>query len=65
MDDTSALEVAGLNKSFGSIEALKNLQLAIEPGCFFGLLGPIGDDADPGCYYALLFSADGHCHLAF
>lgn len=38
----SALKVVGLNKSFGSVEALKNLDLAIEPGCFFGLLGPNG-----------------------
>jgi ABC-type multidrug transport system ATPase subunit len=43
LEDKSALEAVGLGKSFGMVEALKNLDLAIEPGCFFGLLGPNGD----------------------
>lgn len=42
MEQMSALEAAGLSKSFGTVKALKGLDLAIEPGCFFGLLGPNG-----------------------
>lgn len=37
-----AIEAANLSKSFGAIDALKNLSLSAETGSFFGLLGPNG-----------------------
>lgn len=38
----SAIEVAGLHKSYGSLHALKGIDLVIEEGEFFGLLGSNG-----------------------
>ena len=38
----TALLADRLNKSFGSIQALKDLSFSIEAGSFFGLLGPNG-----------------------
>ena len=34
-----ALKAVGLNKSFGTKEVLKNLDLTIEPGRIYGLIG--------------------------
>lgn len=36
------LIVKGINKSFGSVEALKDVDLEVRPGEFFTLLGPSG-----------------------
>lgn len=36
------LEISGLNKRYGSIQAVNNLELKIEKGTVFGLLGPNG-----------------------
>jgi len=36
------IEVKGLKKSFGKIEALKNVGFSVDKGEFFGLLGPNG-----------------------
>jgi ABC-2 type transport system ATP-binding protein len=36
------INIKGLRKSFGKIEAIKNIDLQIEKGEFFGLLGPNG-----------------------
>ena len=37
-----ALKAVGLNKSFGTKEVLKNLDLTIEPGRIYGLIGRNG-----------------------
>ncbi|MGM0369233.1 MAG: ABC transporter ATP-binding protein [Bacillota bacterium] len=37
-----AIEIENLNKSYGDIQALQNINLTIEQGEFFGLLGPNG-----------------------
>jgi multiple sugar transport system ATP-binding protein len=39
---TSAIVAAGINKSFGEVEALKELELDVPEGSFFVLLGPSG-----------------------
>jgi ABC-2 type transport system ATP-binding protein len=36
------IHTEGLRKSFGKVEALKGVDLAVEPGMVFGLLGPNG-----------------------
>ncbi len=36
------LECIGLSKSYGSVKALENIDLAVEPGRVVGLLGPNG-----------------------
>jgi ABC-2 type transport system ATP-binding protein len=38
----SAIEVSGLRKSYGSLEAVRGVDFAIEEGEVFGLLGPNG-----------------------
>jgi len=40
--ETTAIEVAGLARSFGETPALKSVDLALETGGVFGLLGPNG-----------------------
>ncbi len=42
MNKESVLEVQNLSKSFGAIQAVKNLTLSVEPGSVYGLLGPNG-----------------------
>ncbi|MGE3961657.1 MAG: ATP-binding cassette domain-containing protein [Dehalococcoidia bacterium] len=37
-----AIQVEGVTKSFGKVEALRGVNLAVEPGIVFGLLGPNG-----------------------
>ena len=37
-----AIVVEGLVKSFGSVEALRGIDLDVAPGTVFGLLGPNG-----------------------
>src|SRR3954467_14155545 len=37
-----AVEVTGIARRFGSVQALKGVDLAVMPGEFFGLLGPNG-----------------------
>jgi len=39
---TPAIEVAGLGKHYGRINAVDDLSLTVEPGEVFGLLGPNG-----------------------
>jgi len=39
---TQILEINGLNKRYGSIQALNNLNLSVKKGSVFGLLGPNG-----------------------
>jgi len=36
------IKISGLKKSFGSVRAIKNIDLSIRQGEFFGLLGPNG-----------------------
>ena len=38
----NAIEVAGLRKSFGAVQALKGVDLHVRQGEFYGLLGPNG-----------------------
>jgi ABC-2 type transport system ATP-binding protein len=40
--DAGGISVAGVGKSFGSVEALKDVSLEVEEGSVFGLLGPNG-----------------------
>ena len=39
---TKAIEIKNLNKSYGDVQALEDVNLTIEKGEFFGLLGPNG-----------------------
>ena len=39
---TQILEIKGLNKRYGSIQAVNNLNLSLKKGSVFGLLGPNG-----------------------
>ena len=39
---TAAIEIAGVRKQYGALEALKETDLTIQRGEFFGLLGPNG-----------------------
>ena len=39
---TQILEINGLNKRYGSIQAVNNLNLSVKKGSVFGLLGPNG-----------------------
>ncbi|WP_058366309.1 ABC transporter ATP-binding protein [Haloparvum sedimenti] len=39
---TNALEIDGLRKQYGDVEALKGVSLTVPEGAFFGLLGPNG-----------------------
>ena len=39
---TPAVELVGLTKSFGSVTAVDDLDLRIEDGEFFSMLGPSG-----------------------
>jgi ABC-type Fe3+/spermidine/putrescine transport system ATPase subunit len=41
-NEIPAVEVSGLAKNFGSVEALKGVDLEVEPGQYFVLLGPSG-----------------------
>jgi len=38
----NVLEISGLNKRYGNIQAVNNLELKVEKGTVFGLLGPNG-----------------------
>ena len=40
--DTSAIEIRGLLKQYGSLQALHGIDLTVKRGEFFGLLGPNG-----------------------
>jgi ABC-2 type transport system ATP-binding protein len=40
--DSAAIEAHGLKKSFGAVEALRGVDLRVEPGTVLGLLGPNG-----------------------
>ncbi len=42
MADDVIIRTDGLKKSFGKVEALKGVDLAVEQGTVFGLLGPNG-----------------------
>ena len=37
-----AVETQGLRKSYGKVEALRGIDLAVDAGSVFGLLGPNG-----------------------
>ena len=41
-NETPAVEVSGLSKSYGSVVALKGIDLQVGPGQYFVLLGPSG-----------------------
>ncbi|MGH3351910.1 MAG: ABC transporter ATP-binding protein, partial [Nocardioides sp.] len=41
-ENTPAVEIAGLHKSYGSFKALDGLDLSVEPGQVAGFLGPNG-----------------------
>lgn len=41
-DETPAVEVRGLKKSFGKVDAVKSIDFEVRPGEVFGFLGPNG-----------------------
>ncbi len=42
MTSMAAVEVRGLRKSYGSVQAVRGIDLRVEPGEVFALLGPNG-----------------------
>ena len=40
--DISAIHISGLTKYYGTVHALKGVNMTIKKGEFFGLLGPNG-----------------------
>ena len=38
----AAIEVEGISKKYGEVEALKNVSFSVNPGEMFGLIGPDG-----------------------
>jgi ABC-2 type transport system ATP-binding protein len=42
MDLTTVIEVRDLSKTYGDVQAVKNVNLSVEKGALFGLLGPNG-----------------------
>ena len=40
--EESIIRTQGLTKSFGTVQAVKRVDLAVEEGTVFGLLGPNG-----------------------
>ncbi len=42
MSGTAAIEIEGLSKSYGTVEAVRNLHLRVEEGEMFALVGPDG-----------------------
>ncbi len=40
--DTTAIQITGLVKNYGRVQALRGVDLAVPAGAFFGLLGPNG-----------------------
>lgn len=49
---TAAIEIDGLRKSYGGIKALDKIDLTVEPGEMFGLIGP--DGAGKSTLYRIL-----------
>lgn len=43
----SAIDIRHINKSYHSLQALKDVTFSIEEGEFFGLLGPNGAGKQP------------------
>ncbi|MBD5415732.1 MAG: ABC transporter ATP-binding protein [Bacteroides sp.] len=52
MAKCAAIEVKNLSKSYGSVHALKNVDLTVQPGELFGLIGP--DGSGKSTLYAIL-----------
>lgn len=48
MTDTAVIQVAGLHKSYGAVQALRGVDLAVRQGEIFGFLGPNGIIAGAG-----------------
>ena len=42
-----AIEIKGLTKSYGNVHALNGVDIKINEGEFFGLLGPNGAEKQP------------------
>jgi ABC-2 type transport system ATP-binding protein len=42
MEGSAAIEASGLRKSYGDVEALRGIDLQVQPGTVLGLLGPNG-----------------------
>ena len=42
MTESSTIEIAGLHKSFGRLEVLRGIDLAVEPGEVVCVIGPSG-----------------------
>ena len=42
MDDAAAIEVRGLAKRFGEVQAVAGIDFDVRPGEIFGFLGPNG-----------------------
>jgi len=47
MDETPALVVTGLTKTFGRTVALDSVSFEVPRGCIFGLIGPNGSGNPP------------------
>jgi len=59
--ETPVLQISGLNKNFGKIQAINNLDLSVYKGNIFGILGPNGSGKTTtlGCILGIVNSNSG------
>lgn len=61
----AALRVRGLRKRYGATEAVKGVDLTVQPGQVYGLLGPNGSGKTTtlSCALGLLAPTSGTCEV--